>query len=274
MKKKTDRKKRDRNWLPGNWEHICLIVSTIVAIVSVSLAVYYHNKSFKKRELTYYISPTRSIILRQGQSSELRVLHRNEEIQSDISVAQISIWNNGKEAIWQNNVIEDIQIKTNPPVQILEVKARKINRQAINFSYNSDYLIEGYLSLNWKVLEKDDGAFLELIYAGPPDVEIFVEGDIEGQDVVQKYVEEDASSFAVFARGLIVISMTFLVMIGISKTKFVSRIKLEKIKPPFLSGLLSCLAFLLVIGGFFGFIYIFAQVSKFIIPFKAAPFGF
>ncbi len=204
----------------------------------------------------------------------MRVLHRNKEIQSDISAVQISIWNNGKEAIWQDNVIEDIQIKTDPPVQILEVKTRKINRQAINFSYSGDYLIEGYLPLNWKVLEKDDGALLELIYAGPPDIEISVEGDIEGQDGVQKYIREGSTSLAVFGRLLIAFVIPLILLGGILKTKFVSRINLDKIKPPFLSGLLNLLAGIFALGVFFGFIYIFVQVSIFIIPYKAAPFGF
>jgi hypothetical protein len=146
--------------------------------------VYVYTTSREFRELTYYVNPIRTVVLKAGEISSLRVLYRNGEIQSDITAAQVAIWNRGKQPIAASDVLTPVRIIAKPRVHILEAVIAKISRRDIKFAIDVSQLAEGAIPLAWKILERDDGALIQLIYAGGPDTAIGVEGVIVGQPTI------------------------------------------------------------------------------------------
>jgi len=52
-------------------------------------------------------------------------------------------------------------------------------------SLNTDELQRGRVTINWAILEQNDGGFVQLIYAGNQQVRIQVEGVVEGQTTLK-----------------------------------------------------------------------------------------
>ncbi|MBA7698569.1 hypothetical protein ES703_107247 [subsurface metagenome] len=141
------------------------------------------------RELVYAVNPVRTEVVTMGQATGLQIIHNGVDLGDvDITAAKIAIWNSGKESIRKENILKDIIIKTDPSVPILEVSIVKYYRDAdvTGFSIleSKELLGTGKVPLSWRILEKNDGACIQLIYLGSTDVNINVEGLIEGSGEV------------------------------------------------------------------------------------------
>jgi hypothetical protein len=136
-------------------------------------------------QLTYYVYPVRAAVLQTGQASKLAATFDNQPVQSDITVAQVALWNEGRRAIKRTDVLKPIVISTENNVPILEATVRKSTRDVIQLSLNTDELQRGRVTVNWAILEQNDGGFVQLIYAGNQQVRIQVEGVVEGQTTLK-----------------------------------------------------------------------------------------
>jgi hypothetical protein len=143
-------------------------IALIIGILGIIVSYYIYKKSKKSRELHYYIAPTRSIIVKTGQASGLSISYEGQEITTDITAAHISFWNEGTEPIKKENILEPIEVITSPPAQILEVSTSKISRDLTEFHAEPAESRTGVISVSWKILEQNDTASIQTIYAGPP----------------------------------------------------------------------------------------------------------
>lgn len=73
-------------------------------------------------------------------------------------------------------------------MKILAAAVRKVTRDITDFTIDPSRADQGELGLKWRILEKNDGAVIQLIYAGPTDAPIRIEGVIEGQRELAKVV--------------------------------------------------------------------------------------
>jgi len=154
-----------------------------IGILGIGLAIFFGLRPQTERELVYAINPVRTAVVTAGQASGLAVLHEGEPLGSvDVTAVQVAIWNAGKQSIRHENILEDVVIVTNPPVQILEASIRHHSREVTGFTLieTPGILTSGRLPVSWRILEKDDGASIQLIYVGTEEVTFHVEGVIEG----------------------------------------------------------------------------------------------
>ncbi len=119
------------------------------------------------------------------QATGLEVTHNRIELGDvDITAAQVAIWNSGDESIRKENILKEVVIYTKPSVRILEASISNYSRELDIIKFNiteAPELLEiGEVPVSWSILETGDGATAQLIYLGSTDVQIFVEGSIEG----------------------------------------------------------------------------------------------
>ena len=114
----------------------------------------------------------------------MRVLHGDQDIKGDVTAAQVAIWNDGTESIRPENVLSPVCILLHPSVTILEAKIRKVSRGVIGAAVNVSRLTDGVVPVTWKILEHNDGAVIQLIFAGSTETDIAVDGIVEGQPTV------------------------------------------------------------------------------------------
>ena len=163
------------------------IIGILVGIFGVAVAVYFGLASRKRRELVFSINPIRTRLVSSGQATDLKVSYQNEPLGNvDITAVQFAIWNAGNESIKTEHIRRDIIVTTNPQVRILEASVRKVSPDTgFNLLDTTDSKAEGKVPLSWEILERNEGASIQLLYLDVPlntsEVDILVEGLIEGQ---------------------------------------------------------------------------------------------
>jgi hypothetical protein len=164
------------------------LASLVIGVMSLGVTTYFGEVSHRSRELSYEVNPTRSIIVKSGQSSDLHVVYKGQTVLSDVTALQVVIWNNGKESIRSENVLTPITFSTSPKVPILEAQIKQAPRRPVTqVVADTSRISDGSVSLSWKILEHNDGALLQLIVAGPTGVTVKGEGVIEGQRTARAY---------------------------------------------------------------------------------------
>ena len=156
-------------------------VSALFTVLGVIASFYFYFAGQRTRNLVYYVSPARTSVLKVGQASRLHVFHDGQEIRSNVSAAQIMIWNAGRESIRPEHILRRVEIATHPPVPILEATIRRRSREICEFGVQTSDVGDGRIPVTWRILEQNDGAVIQLIYAGPLDTQIEVQGVVEGQ---------------------------------------------------------------------------------------------
>lgn len=78
-------------------------------------------------------------------------------------------------------ILSPIVISTEAGQQILEARVRKTSRPLINLTIDTARIDQGKVLVAWRILEKGDGAVIQLIYAGDQEVALRVSGSVVGQ---------------------------------------------------------------------------------------------
>lgn len=160
------------------------LLTAIFSVVAVPLAIYLYFAGARTRRLTYFVDPVETIVVKGGEASTLRVLHGGQDIKGDVTAAQVAIWNDGTESIRSENVLSPVCILLHPSVPVLEARIRKVSRGVIGAAVDPSRLADGVVPVTWKILEHNDGAVVQLIFAGSAKTDIAVEGIVEGQPAV------------------------------------------------------------------------------------------
>lgn len=153
---------------------------SLAGIAALVTGVYFYLASEKYRSLTFYLQPVKSVVVSKEQLSDLRVFYRERQVQ-DVTAAQIAVWNQGNDSIKMEDVLDEVRIVIQPAKPILRVAVIKTSRPVIAFACDESRLEKGVVSLSWKILEQGDGALVQIVYAGAPDIQVALEGTIVGQ---------------------------------------------------------------------------------------------
>jgi hypothetical protein len=171
----------------ASWLRISL---EILAIIIGLAGLAYGLMSREHRELVYAVNPIRTtIVSAEACSTDFRVSYRGEDLGcEDITSAQVAIWNRGNASIRPENVLKSIVIFTDPEVKILDASVRGYHNVETKFAivYDKESWERGRIPVSWQILQKNDGDSIQLIYLGTSSVNIYVEGKIEGFDVVKR----------------------------------------------------------------------------------------
>jgi hypothetical protein len=164
------------------------LVGGVGTVIGILLAVYFYSEQREFRKLTYYVHPVKAVVVKAGQASELTAIYADKPIKTDITAAQVALWNQGKLPIKGNDVLKPIVLHTTDKSPILEATIRKVSRDVIKLQLQPHEAQNGRIAISWQILEQNDGGIIQLIYAGSPDVDILFEGVIEGQNKIERIV--------------------------------------------------------------------------------------
>ena len=157
------------------------LTGTLASIIGVLLAIYFYEAAVVRPDVTYYVNPIRASVVKAGVVSTLSVFHNNTKLESDVSAAQIAIWNRGKQSIRRGQVLKPITLKVANGTAILEATIRRSSRDIVELELDRSRLSEGIVTVWWNILENGDGGIIQLIYAAGPDTTIIGDGIVENQ---------------------------------------------------------------------------------------------
>jgi hypothetical protein len=172
------------------------LIGTTASIIGLVLTLIFFFLSRRERDIRYATSASPTTIVRNGQSSDLKVHFKDKEVTSDVSSIQIAIWNAGNETVRRDNILsKQVAIKFDPRTAILEARVEKVTRTLTNVYLDSSDSSRGILYCSWDVLERGDGVLLDVIYVGTSG-KVVVEGAIEGQMPIRRVIlGREASRF-------------------------------------------------------------------------------
>jgi len=168
------------------------LAGSLASIISLSLAAYLAVTGRDHPGLTYSVNPARTVVAKTDQTSRLAVLYDGAPIGSDISAAQIAIWNGGRTPI--DKVLKPLVISLEDQTRILEATIRRETRDVVNLAIEDTDRAHGNVSVRWDILEKGDGGVIQLIYAGGPDTKISAAATVVGQNSIT-YADANPHSY-------------------------------------------------------------------------------
>lgn len=161
--------------------HPFTIISWVITGISLSLALYFYSEAQNLPELSYTIKPIRGVVVRSGRSSKMVVRYGDEVIKTDITAAQIVIWNEGKQAIKKSDILKPLSIHMENNARILEASILMCTREVIHPAITMGDLAASMPTLTWDILEQGDGCTAQIVYEGKPDLNVYVDGIIQNQ---------------------------------------------------------------------------------------------
>lgn len=136
---------------------------------------------FERPNLCWVANSTRSVIVKQGEASSLKVLMGGTEVTNDLSAVQVQIWNKGRKAIRRGEVLKPVIIRFTEPVHFLESRVRSVTRPEIVKLALTPGSNLAEVKIDWEILEQGDGAVIQLTYDGSTRIPVAIHGVIEGQ---------------------------------------------------------------------------------------------
>jgi hypothetical protein len=113
------------------------VLELVITIVGVVLAIYFYRASIIRPDLTYYVNPVRASVVKAGVFSRLSVFLDKTKLDSDVSAAQIALWNRGKQPIKRTQILKPVMLSVEGPAPILEASVRKVSRDIIKLDLGS-----------------------------------------------------------------------------------------------------------------------------------------
>ena len=173
--------------LPITWSRIRSVflrwispiaISVVASLIAGYIGILYFSDS---RHLVTRTNPARRVVFKANQVDKVRVNFDAIPIDNDITIVEVAIWNQGNLAIKKNDILQDVEISTGDKAPILAASIPRVSRTITGLRLNTDGMAKGTVVLTWDILEKNDGAEVELTYVGNSQMTVDVEGTIVGQ---------------------------------------------------------------------------------------------
>jgi hypothetical protein len=229
------------------------LIGTVASVLGVVLAVVFYLAAIRTRELSLYVNPSKTTIVKSGQSSDLHILYKGNDVSADVTALQVELWNAGKESIRSEHVLSPIILETSPKVPILEARIRHISRPVTQIALDTTNIADGKVVVSWKILEHSDGAVIQFIVAGPTETSIKPSATLEGQPRINVFHNLAIKERWIVPFGilcfLLLIALQLVYVIWLESRKGVYRYSVIRVFGPllvvtvFLEGL-----FLIVLG--------------------------
>ena len=165
------------------------IVSLLVGLTGVALAIYFHSRSIREPVPTFYVHPARATIVDASASriSELSVLHRGKPVgPKSVTAVRLYFWNDGKLPIRRDDVLLPVILGVEEPSALLDARILKVSREVSGLSLSPlEGQTKNLVALNFEILDHNDGAAIQLIFAGAPNSAIILGGVTVGAKEVK-----------------------------------------------------------------------------------------
>lgn len=187
---------------------VCIaFIASLCTIGGIPLAIYLWQ-AVPKPNLSYSVYPIRTPYVQTSAPSDVSISYKGVPVNGNVSAAQVAIWNAGKLPIRHEDILKGISLKLPPSAFVFEHKFLRVSRDVVGMTVTDVFNVgtagirgpngepapanvrivpstDIELGLDWKILEHNDGALLQIVYAGTIDAPIKIDGTIVGQNQVR-----------------------------------------------------------------------------------------
>jgi hypothetical protein len=205
-------------------------IDRLLTIIGIVLAVgaawyfswYFYKASLPTRIPSYLVDPVRAALAggSGADTSDITILYKGSSIgKKAVNVVRVYFWNAGNTPITKAEILDPYAITISPDSEILEAKTLKVSRDLTFITCDPDEYKRNTANVNFDVLESNDGAALQITYAGPSDAKLEFHGatvgapsptPIEITDYSQKIFNSLSSLEKVVSKNKYVVSFSYL----------------------------------------------------------------
>lgn len=157
------------------------IFGAILGVVGLALSIYFYFAAIAERRPIFLLDDTSRAVIASKQEmadSAIAVTRRDgKPVERDINIAKFYFWNDGALAIKQEEVLKPVRLYVENG-EILAHKITRISRDVVEPKLAQS--APDSLVLSARILEKDDGFAGHILYEGPKNAKIKLEGVIQG----------------------------------------------------------------------------------------------
>ena len=175
------------NYIIGKFSSI---FSLVLAVVGIGLAIYFYNASKKERipiflaeENPKSVVNKKNISAIKGQDILITIRHNKKirHISDNVFVSTVYFWNSGTLSIKKSHILSKLIIAPKSKnIKIISYSLLSAARPNINkFKLKYEPKEKG-ISMSFDILEKDDGASIQILYEGDSDAKFILLGALEG----------------------------------------------------------------------------------------------
>lgn len=163
---------------------LVVLVSLVVAVVSVGLTVYFYLDSREFREPVYLVDEEHKQIFDSTASSpKIKVLDKDSNpVTDNIFLATVTIWNAGKLSIEPEDVRVPLRIHIKPKSKLLDYSIVKESDPEI-----TKFQLSESLGLSWLHFDPGYGVKVQLLYSSREQAGIELTGKIKGAAKLKKF---------------------------------------------------------------------------------------
>ena len=180
-----------KRWGPGEW------IGVIGIVIGILVSSFTWWASEKTRDLSFRLTTDRAEILKSGVSSDITAFYKGVEIRGDLIAYRFVVWNAGREPIrWTEDVLKEVAIQPTGGMKLLEAKVVRASREEIGLTVAERTVETNKVVLKWKILERGDGAVIQVLATNVTSPPFLVTGTVVGQralDIESVYANEKAS---------------------------------------------------------------------------------
>jgi hypothetical protein len=199
------------------------IVSVVVGAIGIAIGYYLYRRSIKAPIPSYAIHPLRVRIVDKTQMTApgLQVLHNGVPLDAkNVTCATLYFWNSGRAPIHQSDVLIPYSINIDKSATLLECLTISVTRDVCGFIISPE-TTGNQVSLNFNIIEPQDGIQVQLIYAGEPNATITVSGTCEGANEPKRkdkaLMVTDNYGFLIVVTMILAISVTIVYLLPATK---------------------------------------------------------
>ena len=156
------------------------LFSIVLAVLGIFLACYFYFQGKEYPLLNFYENPAKATLINIGEVSNIKISVEGHGDVKQLTASQIAIWNSGSKSIKRSNVLEPFILYLPDGIDIIDATIKKTSRDIINFKVEPDFN-KDIILISWDILEKDDGAIIQVLHTGNITSETMIGGIIEGQ---------------------------------------------------------------------------------------------
>lgn len=239
------------------------LLSTVIAVLSILLSIYFYFESLQKREPYYLIYSSSQIYSKAISSSKINVIDSaGKPVDGEIHVVELSFWNNGKLSIEPTDVRTPVFIEFPAGLRLLESKVVRESKPAVSAFKLSELQPNGASSrvqLQWSHLDPSLGARLQFIYVGDANPKLAFKGDILDAEIL----DGSSRTKRVGAEWLNAVAACVVIFAGMFLINAI-KVSSEPNVSPWLSLTFVLIKFLMIIGAM-------GVVLSFFVAVKSAP---
>ena len=208
--------------MPNMWKVIG-ILGSISSIIGICLAVYFYNLSNEEKEPYFFDDEikTKLVDSENINKAPIKIYRSNgEEIVEDVSSTNFYFWNNGRQPIRKEDILDSLVVSLDSTAEILKYELISTSREVCDIDLNQ--VGKNKLKIDFKILEKNDGLIGQVIFAGNPKQVLKLNGHIEG---VRNFKSVESENNFYFILFLSLISGISLIIISFGGVVLFARLR-------------------------------------------------